>query len=201
MHFHRTTAWVIGLGAWALSGALQAERIVDERFSGYPDNALISASPAGPAKGLLGDWSLDAESDFYVNRTQLDLNAGTGKAVYDRPSDDNGARIATRRTSADHVLFQNDGDLFYASFLIDPARSGGDMTFELELERVDGGGARDCSFGLIGGHYAVGNGGVDVDARGDGATAAEQLVVLRIKYGDSGTGGPSVANDADTETT
>lgn len=31
--------------------------------------------------------------------------------------------------------------------------------------------------------------------RGDEATAAEQLVVLRIKYGDSGTGGPSVSAD------
>lgn len=186
---------VVACGIWAVCGSLEAGRIVDERFSGYLQDALISASPAGPAVGLTGDWALDSESDFYVNRTQLDLAAGSGKAVYDRPSNDNGSRIATRATSKDHVLFENDGDVFYASFLIAPGRSSGDMTFELELNRINGGGALDCSFGIIGGAYAVGNGGVDVDASGATATAVEQLVVLRIEYGDSGTGGPSVAED------
>ena len=49
---------------------------------------LATASPAGPATGLTGNWSLDAENFFYVNRTEADLAAGAGKAVYDMPFDD-----------------------------------------------------------------------------------------------------------------
>lgn len=159
-----------------------------ETFTGYPDNALISASPAGPALGLVGDWVLDTPSDFYVNKTQADDEAGTGKAVYDRPADHNGAREATRATSAEHVLFSNDGDVFYASFLVDPARADGRMTFELRLERLDDGGVSSFSFGIIDGVFAVGNGGVDVNVSGGTVTAEEQLVVVRIEYGDAGSG-------------
>lgn len=173
-----------------ISGASRGAPVINETFSGYLDNSLISDSPAGPAVGLTGDWSLVPVSDFYVNRTQGDLGAGTDKAVYDRPSDDNGTREATRSTSADHALFENDGDVFYASFLIDPPRSSGRMTFELRLKRLDGGGANDLSFGIIDGQYILGNGGADVDL-GDGAVAdGEQLVLVRIEYGDA-TSGPS----------
>ncbi len=188
MVFSRISAGVICLSLSLLGASLQAAPIIEETFTGYPDNALISASPAGAAIGLTGDWTLVPDSDFYVNRSQADLDAGTGKAVYDRPSDDNGTREATRSTSADHVLFSNDGDVFYASFLIDPARTGGRMTFELALERLDGGGVSNFSFGLLDGTYAVGNGGVDVDVSGGTATADEQLVLVRIEYGDADTG-------------
>ena len=126
---------------------------------------MISDSPAGPAIGLTGDWTLVPNSNFYVNKTQADDDAGTGKAVYDRPSTDNGTRTATRSTSADHVLFENDGDVFYASFLIDPARADGDMTFELGLTRLDGGGIQNFSFGIIDGQYIVGNGGSSIRRR------------------------------------
>ena len=184
----RIPAGVICFCLLFLGASLQAAPIIEETFTGYSDNALISASPAGSAVGLTGDWTLTPDSDFYVNRTQTDLDAGTGKAVYDRPSGDNGTREAVRDTSVDHVLFSNDGDVFYASFWMDPARTGGRMTFELGLERLDGGGVSNFSFGLLDGTYAVGNGGVDVDASGGTAIADEQLVLVRIEYGDMDTG-------------
>ncbi len=90
----------MGLCLLASAASVQATQIVEETFTGYPDDALISADPAGAANGLSGNWTLVPDSDFYVNKTQLDPNAGTGKAVYDRPSGDNGARTATRYTSA-----------------------------------------------------------------------------------------------------
>ena len=191
MTFHRIAVGVIGLCVWWLGTPLQAELIIKETFTGYLDNALISDSPAGPALGLAGDWTLTADdSDFFVNRTRDDDNAGTGKAVYERPPGDNGVRTATRSTSDEHVLFENDDDVFYASFLIDPALASGRMTFELTLTQLDGGGAPNFAFGLKDGTYIVGNGGVDVDASGGAATADEQLVLVRIEYGaaDSGPG-------------
>jgi len=166
----------------------QADTIISETFTGYPDNALISASPAGPALGLAGDWSLDPENFFYVNRTEYDLGAATGKAVYDMPWDDNGARTAQRSTAADHVLLSGDGDVFHASFRILPARSDGHMIFGLTLDRLDGGGQADVSFGMIDGHFIVGNGGVDVDLSGGAPGVSEMRVVLRVEYGDAGSG-------------
>lgn len=189
MRFCRIAVGAIGLCVWSLGASLQAELIIEDTFTGYLDNALISDSPAGPALGLTGDWELAPNSgDFYVNRTQADNDAGTGKAVYDMPVDYNGTRIATRSTSTDHVLFANDGDKFYASFLIDPARASGDMTFELALRTLDGGGALDFSFGIINGQYMVGNGGVGVSIGGGTVTADEQLVLVRVEYGDENTG-------------
>ena len=188
MMLHRLAASLVGLCLLSLGTSVQAIPVIEDTFTGYLDNALISASPAGPAIGLAGDWTLVPNSNFYVNRTQVDNDAGTGKAVYDRPSGDNGTREATRATSADHVLFETDGDLFYASFLIDPALASGRMTFELALTRLDGGGTPAFSFGILDGKYIVGNGGIDVDASGGTATAEEQLVVVRIEYGDADTG-------------
>jgi len=189
MRFRGIAAAQMGLCLLLLAASLQAEIIIEDTFTGYPDNALISADPAGPANGLSGNWTLVPDSDFYVNKTQADDDAGTGKAVYDRPSGDNGARTATRNTSAEHLLYETDGDLFYASFLIDPARAGGDMTFELELMSLDGGGAVDLSFGISGGAFIVGNGGISGVASGGTVTADEQLVLVRIEYGDTSTGG------------
>ena len=145
------------------SPAAQADPFIYESFTGYPDNALISASPAGPALGLTGDWYLDAENFFYVNMTAADPEAGTDKAVYDMPFDDNGARTAQRFTSVDHVLLRNDGDVLYASFRILLPRSSGHMIFTLVLDRLDGGGQADVSFGMINDHFIIGNGGEDVD--------------------------------------
>ena len=189
MRFHGIAAGVMGLCLLSLAASLQAQTIIEDTFTGYPDNALISADPAGPANGLIGNWTLVPDSNFYVNKTQLDPDAGTGKAVYDRPSGDNGARTATRDTTVEHVLYETDGDLFYASFLIEPARADGDMTFELELVNLDGGGAVDFSFGISGGTYIVGNGGISAVASGGMVTANEQLVVVRIEYGDTSSGG------------
>lgn len=189
MRIHGISAGVTALCLFTLAASLQAGSIIEETFTGYPDNALISADPAGPADGLIGNWTLVPESNFYVNKTQADDDAGTGKAVYDRPSGDNGARRATRYTSAEHVLYETDGDLFYASFLIDPARAGGDMTFELELVSLDGGGTVDFSFGISGGAYIVGNGGISGVVSGGTVTADEQLVLVRIEYGDTESGG------------
>ncbi len=189
MRFHGIAAGLMGLCLLSPAASLQAEIIIEDTFTGYPDNALISADPAGPANGLSGNWTLVPNSDFFVNKTQADDDAGTGKAVYDRPSTDNGARTATRNTSAAHVLYETDGDLFYASFLIDPARAGGDMTFELELVSLGGGGAVDFSFGISGGAFIVGNGGISGVASGGTVTADEQLVLVRIEYGDTSTGG------------
>lgn len=172
----------------SLATSSQAEPIIEETFSGYLDNVLISASPAGPAIGLTGDWTLTPNSNFYVNKTQADDDAGTSKAVYDRPDGDNGTREATRSTSADHLLFETDGDVFYASFLADPALFDGRMTFELGLARLDGGGTPNFSFGMIDGQYIVGNGGIDVDASGGTVTAAEQLILVQIEYGDAVSG-------------
>ncbi len=189
MSWHRIVAGVIGMWVLSVGTSLRAELIIEETFTGYLDNALISASPAGPARGLMGDWTLGGDdSDFFVNRTRDDNNAGTGKAVYERPPGDNGTREATRSTSESHALFENDGDVFYASFLIDPARTGGRMTFELALTQFDGGGAPNFSFGIKDGKYTVGNGGVDVDVSGGTVTANEQLVLVRIEYGDSNSG-------------
>ncbi len=185
----------MGLYLLSLAASLQAETIIEDTFTGYPDNALISADPAGPATGLSGNWTLVPDSDFYVNKTQVDDEAGTGKAVYDRPSGDNGARTATRNTSAEHVLYETDGDLFYASFLIDPARADGDMTFEIELVGAVGGGAADFSFGISDGAYIVGNGGISGVASGGTVTVGEQLVVVRIEYGDTSTGNVGVDDD------
>ena len=188
MKLAHAVAVVAGLCLLTVTEVVWAEPIIRDTFTGYPDNALISDSPAGSAVGLVGDWVLDTPSDFYVNKTQADDEAGTGKAVYDRPADHNGARQATRSTSAEHVLFSQDGDVFYASFLVDPARADGRMTFELQLERLDGGGISSFSFGIIDGVFAVGNGGVDVNVSGGTVTSAEQLVVVRIEYGDASTG-------------
>jgi hypothetical protein len=185
---HRFFAVVMAWCVFLVASSLQAAPIIEETFTGYLDNALISDSPAGAATGLTGDWTLTPNSDFYVNRTQIDLNAGTDQAVYDRPAGDNGTREATRSTSDDHLLFANDGDVFYASFLIDAPLAGGRMTFELDLIRQDGGGAADFSFGIVDGAYIVGNGGIDVDASGGIVTTGKQLVVVRIEYGDADSG-------------
>lgn len=179
-----------------LAAPLQAQTIIEETFTGYPDNALISVDPAGPAIGLIGNWVLVPDDDFYVNKTQVDDDAGTGKAVYDRPSDDNGTRIATRSASEEHTLYRFDGDLFYASFWIEPPRADGDMTFELELAGLEGG-SMDLSFGIGGGTYIVGHGGLSAVAAGGVVTAAEHQVVLRIEYGDTASGG---ANDLEVVT-
>ena len=189
MRFYRIAAGLIGLCVWSLGASLQAEKIIEDTFTGYPDNALISADPAGWALGLTGNWSLNLNNSFYVNKTQADDNAGTGKAVYDYPSNDNGTRIATRNTSTNHVLFEDDGDVFYASFLIDPGRADGTMTFELELDKLVGtGGMSDFSFGIIGGEYIVGNGGSDVNVGAGPVTPDEQLVLVRIVYGAAESG-------------
>lgn len=184
MTVQRNAAIVLGLWMGSLGLPVMGDLIIEETFTGYPDNALISASPAGSAIGLEGDWTLTPkERDFFVNKTAADDNAGTGKAVYDMPPDDNGARQAKRATSSQHVLYENAGDLFYASFLIDPALASGDMTFELELKNLAGGGDRNFSFGIIDGDYIVGNGGSSVETRGGSVTANEQLVLARIEYG------------------
>ena len=188
MRIHGIAAGVMVLFLLSLAPSLQAEPIIEDTFTGYPDNALISADPAGPATGLSGNWTLVPDSDFYVNKTQIDPDAGTGKAVYDRPSGDNGARTATRDTTFEHVLYETDGDLFYASFLIDPPGADGDMTFELEIVGLAGG-AVDFSFGISNGTYIVGNGGISAVAGGGMVTANEQLVVVRIEYGDTSSGG------------
>jgi len=164
----------------------QADPFILETFSNYPDNALISASPAGPALGLVGDWYLETESNFYVNRTEADLEAGTDKAVYDFPWDDNGVREAIRATSSDHVLFSEDGDVFYASFLAQPALAAGNMLFTLMLDRLDGGGQPEVSFGIENGHFIVGNYGLQLAVSGGAPVVAEMLVVLRVQYGDNG---------------
>ena len=168
---------------WLLAGSnALADPIILETFTGYPDNALISTGPSGPALGLLGDWHLNTESFFYVNRTEADLDAGTDKAVYDFPYDDNGAREAIRYTSDDHVLFHEDGDVFYASFLIQPAIATGHMFFTLILDRLDGAGQPEVSFGMKDGHFVVGNGGVEVDVSGGIPGISEMLVVLKVEY-------------------
>ncbi|MBN1854262.1 MAG: hypothetical protein JW829_16150 [Pirellulales bacterium] len=181
-------AGVVGLSALLFGSALHAERIIEETFTGYLDNAMISDSPAGPAIGLAGDWTLVPDKNFYVNRTQMDLNAGTGKAVYDYPSNDNGTRTATRNTSTDHVLFEDDGDIFYASFLLNPAKIYGDMIFELDLANHSGGNIQDFAFGIINGQYFVGNGGVDINIASGAVITGEQLVLVRIEYGAAASG-------------
>lgn len=165
---------------------VMADPFILETFTGYPDNALISTNPAGPALGLTGDWLLDTDSDFYVNRTQADLDSGTGKAVYDRPSNDNGTREAYRLTSDDYILFDKDGDVFYASFLIQPERASGYMFFTLILDRIDDGGQQEVSFGIQGGRFFVGNDGVQSVVSNGTVTIDEVLVVLKVVYGNNG---------------
>lgn len=184
----KNSASAILLALATVSVAAQADPIIYESFTGYADNALISVGPAGPATGLAGDWSLDAENFFYVNQTEADPTAGTGKAVYDMPWDDNGARTAQRFTSGDHALFSTDGDVFYASFLIHPPRSTGGMLFALILEQRNGGGQPDLSFGINDGHFVIGNGGVNVDIVGGIPSDTQMRLVLRIEYGDAGSG-------------
>ena len=188
MKFQRIAASVVGLCVLSLGVSLQAEPIIEETFTGYPENALISASPAGAATGLTGDWTLVPSSDFYVNKTEASDDDGTGKAVYDQNLGYNGTRTATRNTSAEHVLFETNGDVFYESFLIDPGRTDGDMTFVLGLKRIDGGGVQNLSFGIIDEQYIVGNGGVDVKVGRGTVKAGEQLVLVRIEYGATSSG-------------
>lgn len=182
------TRFTTGLATlWLLaSGGALADPFILEMFKNYPDNALISTSPAGPALGLMGDWYLDTESHFYVNRTEADLEAGTGKAVYDYSSDDNGVREATRVTSSDHFLFSEDGDVFYASVLIQPSLATGHMLFTLILDRLDGGGQPEVTFGMKDGHFIVGNAGVEVHVSGGTPAANEMLVVLKVEYRNFG---------------
>lgn len=174
--FGLVTLWLLA------SGAALADPFILETFTDYPDNALITASPAGPAPGLMGDWYLDTESHFYVNRTEADLDAGTGKAVYDYSSDDNGVRVATRAASDGHFLFGDNGDVFYASFLAQPSLATGHMLFNLILDRLDGGGQPDVSFGIKDGHFIVGNAGVEVHVSGGTPATEEMLIVLRVEY-------------------
>lgn len=176
------------LGLTVLGGAAQADPIIYESFANYPDNALISDSPAGPAIGLTGDWSLDPGNYFYVNMTESDHEAASGKAVYDMPWDDNGARTAQRKTALKHALAERDGDRFYASFRIQPPRADGHMLFRLEIDQLDGGGQPELSFGIKDGYFVIGNGGVNVDVQGGAPTPAEMHIVLRVEYGESDTG-------------
>jgi len=180
--------FLILAGMASASLTVYADPIISETFSGYPDNALISVHPAGPAVGLAGDWTLAPDNFFYVNRTEADLGAGTGKAVYDMPYDDNGARTAERPSSSDHLLFSSDGDTFYASFLARPARAEGTMLFGMLLEQSGGGGQPPLSFGMNGGHFTVGNGGVNVEVTGGAPLVQEMQLVLRVEYGDSDSG-------------
>ena len=184
----RIAASAVLLGLTAVSFAARADPIIYETFSHYPDNALISASPAGPAIGLTGDWQLDPDNFFYVNMTEADPEAGTDKAVYDMPYDDNGARTAQRLASPLHELFGADGDVFYASFRIQPARADGYMLFTLTLEQLAQGGQPDISFGMKDGSFVVGNGGVNVDVYGGVPEVAEMQVVLRVEYGEGAAG-------------
>ena len=182
------TKFTTGLASlWLLaSGGALADPFILEMFNNYPDNALISASPAGPALGLVGDWYLDTESHFYVNRTEANLDEGTGKAVYDYSSNDNGVRVATRATSSDHFLFSEDGDVFFASFLIQPPLATGDMLFTLVLDRLDGGGQPEVTYGMKNGHFIVGNSGVEVHVSGGTPVVTEMLVVLKVEYSNLG---------------
>jgi len=184
---YRLTTGLACLWLLVCNSNMQADPIILETFTGYPDNALISTNPSGAALGLLGNWQLDAENYFYVNRTEAELDGGTGKAVHDFPYDDNGARVATRLTSSDHVLFSEDGDVFFASFLIHPARDMGHMLFTLILDRLDGGGQPEVSFGMKDGQFIVGNGGVEVDVSGGTPTVTEMLVVLKVEYVNIGS--------------
>ena len=188
MRLSRSIGCLGVLGLLSLAPDLNAQLLIEETFTGYPDNALISASPAGLAIGLAGDWTLTPNSDFYVNKSQSDDRAGSCKAVYDRPADDNGTREAVRDTSADHVLLSSDGDVFYASFFVDAPRTNGRMTFELRLRRLDGGGVPSFSFGLLDGVYIVGSGGIEIDARGGAVHAGGQRIVARVEYGDGSSG-------------
>jgi hypothetical protein len=70
MRFHGIAAGLMGLCLLSPAASLQAEIIIEDTFTGYPDNALISADPAGPANGLSGNWTLVPNSDFFVNKTQ-----------------------------------------------------------------------------------------------------------------------------------
>ncbi len=63
------------------------------------------------------------------------------------------------------------------------------MTFEFMLFSFGGGGAVDFSFGIGGGTYIVGNGGISDVVSGGTVTADEQLVLVRIEYGDMSSGG------------
>lgn len=184
------TSLILGLAAVSVNAT--ADPIIYETFTGYPEDALISADPAGPAIGLTGNWTLDPDNFFYVNMTGDDPDAGTGKAVYDMPYDDNGARTAQRSASQNPVLLDSDGGVFYASFLIHPARADGGMLFTLTLDRIDGGGQPELSFGMHDGNFVVGNGGVNVDVVGGAPTVSEMQVVLRLEYGDGGPDDPEV---------
>jgi hypothetical protein len=62
------------------------------------------------------------------------------------------------------------------------------MLFTLTLERPDGGGQPELSFGMNGGHFVVGNGGVNVDVVGGSPALTEMQVVLRLEYGDGASG-------------
>lgn len=183
---HAATILVCGLSVFGVSAA--ADPIVHESFTGYPDDAMISTPPAGSAIGLTGDWYLDPPNYFYVNRTEADLDSGTGKAVYDMPYDDNGARTAQREAAPKHALFDLDGDVFYASFRVVPPRYDGYMLFGLSLERLDGGGQPNLTFGMKDGHFVIGNGGVSVEVLGGIPTATEMRIVLRLEYGDGSSG-------------
>jgi hypothetical protein len=72
--------------------------------------------------------------------------------------------------------------------LILPPRAAGHMIFGLTLDQLDGGGQADLSFGMIDGHFVIGNGGVDVDVSGGAPTVTQMRVVLRVEYHDSGSG-------------
>lgn len=184
----RHTLSMLILGLTTIGAAVQADPIILESFSGYPDNALISDSPSGPATGLTGDWMLDPPNYFYINRTEADPEAGTGKAVYDMPYDDNGARTAQREAVPKQALFEADGDVVYASFRIRPPRDDGHMLFTLELERLDGGGQPGMMFGMMDRHFVIGNGGVNMDVYGGIPAIGDMQVVLRVEYGDGGSG-------------
>ena len=112
MRSNRIGPGVISVCVLSLATDLQAGLIIEETFTDYPDNRLLSAGPAGWALGLVDNWDLDPNDDFYVNKTEADNDAGTGKAVYDRNLFYDGARTATRNTSAEHVLFEGNGDAF-----------------------------------------------------------------------------------------
>ena len=64
----------------------------------------------------------------------------------------------------------------------------GHMLFTLILDRLDGGGQPDISFGMKDGQFIIGHGGVSTDISDGTPTVTEMLVVLRIEYGDGASG-------------
>jgi len=178
--------------AVAMTAHVHAVLLVEETFDAHPIGSIKDVTaPASP--GLTGGWTVSEiagsanEENFYVNRTEGDdtpgTNPGTGKAVYDRNSNNNNGLLASRATSSNPTIFASDGDAIYFGFTVDPDTVNGDEEASMQLGFTNGWiakmGIKDGALFAEGDNTLGGGGGSVGTAFSD---ALEHRIIARLEF-------------------